>query len=255
MGGGANSYVDRVTRYNDRTETTTNITLNINEQMTIANAIFLGYKVTGEPFDKFKLGFSAGPTISFGSQTQNQYTRAIGKTAVKYNWNTPGYVEDTETLTYTTNNNTETSNFGLSLALNMGAKYILIKGKDKEEKEFDRFSINAGIGATPLSYSYRSVKTIPNYYNQTETTKRTEDDGSVTVNEKTVRPGTGANNTPTINDSIVVTDSWNPWTATLSGGFEFKFSPNAGLDLGLTSAANFAAINLTSVNVIFTFKF
>jgi len=230
--------VDRETHYADRTETATNLTLNINERTSMTNQITLRYQITGEPLDNFKLGFYTQVPVNLTSSSTNQYTRAITKTVVKYNWDNPGYTSETEALTYQAK--TETSNFSLGLNLGLGASYKLIP---------DRFAINAGITATPLTWSYQTVKTTPNSANIT-TSKTTQDDGSVTQNDKTVTLSTTA-------DSVAVTDYWNWWSANLYGGFVFNFNDKAALDLGANAASGDTGfnLNLAYVNVIFTFKF
>ena len=243
------SGTDNVENLIDSTVTTTTTKMGIVENTNIDNAITLGYTVTGVPFEKFKLGFSCELPISFGSWTSNSYRRELTKKTTKFNWANPGSVTEKETIEYgydgTTNTgwNSEGSNFGISLNLNLGASYVLIK---------DRFTINAGISATPFGYSRKEEKRIARSVDSIETEKTTLDDGSVTTNTKTV----GLNNPTT--DAILVEDTWEQWSATLGGGFVFYFSPKAALDLGITSALggeNTFNLLLDSVNVIFTFKF
>jgi len=234
--------VDAVTNYIDRTETNTGISFDIVEQTSFMNTITPAYKITGEPFENFKLGFSASVPVTFGTTTSKAYNQWIGKGTVKYNGGLGGYSWEYEKIDYNGRKNQETSNFRLDLKLNFGTQYKLIP---------DRLTINAGIGATPLSYRTTTVKTIPNAVKDVETNKSYDNDGNLTNNTKTV-------NLKTDNDEAVVTDRWYQWDATLYGGFLFNFSPKAALDLGAsvnTPSSNTFNLDLTNVNVIFTFKF
>jgi hypothetical protein len=234
--------VDRVTEYTDRTVTTTNITYAINEQTNMTHVITPIYKITGEPAENFKLGFSASLPLTFYSLSSDQYTKQIQKDVTKYKWDRPGTVRDRETITYTANGNTETSEFRVNLGLALGASYQLIPG---------RFGINAGIGATPLNYTQTVNKRLPRSESIVATDKITQDDGSVTTNDKAVTLKAEA-------DNVTVNEVWNQYTANVYGGFTFNFSPKAALDLGAnssTGSGNGFNLDLPTVNVIFTFKF
>jgi len=234
--------VNRVTNYADRTQTATNLTLTINEKTQLKNTITPSYKITGEPFENFKIGFSAGIPVSFDFITNNGYDRQIQRTEVKYLGGVQqGYVTETETFNYNgTHNDQSTLNLQLDLAF--GAQYKLVP---------NRLTLNAGIKATPFGYSYTNTKTIPNSVTSVATSKTTMEDGSVTANTKTVGFSSNAQ------DSVRVQDSWSAWTANLGGGFVFNFSPNAALDLGANQGFTSTGFTLdaTNVNVIFTFKF
>jgi hypothetical protein len=232
-------YVNSENKYYDRTVTTTDLTLYINEITSMSHTVTPSYKITGEPGENFKLGFKASVPVTFGSSTSNQYNKQIIKTAVKYDWDYPGLVRDEEIINYT--DNTETSTFGLRLNLNLGASYQLIP---------DRFGINVGIAAVPVQFSQTAVKTIPNSVSSITTVKETQDDGSVTTNTKTVVLDTSES------DSVEVTEAWSQYTATLYGGFTFMFNSNAALDMGASvGGANSFNLDVTTVNVIFTFKY
>jgi len=238
----AAGYINRETKYTDRTETSTNITYTINEIKNVTHTITPSYKITGEPAENFKLGFSASAPIRIHSESSDNYTRQKQKDAVKYINGNPGYVRDRDTITYINNGNTETSIFGITLNLAAGASYQLIPG---------RFGINAGIAAQPIAYSQTVVKRLPRTTASIETDKTTQDDGSVTNNSKTVSLKTEP-------DNVTNNSSWAQYTATLSGGFTFNFNNNAALDLAANSGAytaNGFNLNLTTVNVIFTFKY
>jgi len=244
--------VNKETIYSNRTVTETNNTYTITEVSNISHLITPGYKVTGEPGENFKLGFAAAVPIGFGSWSGDNYKKAITKTTIKYNNGLPGSVTETETTTY--NWNSEVSDFSVGLELALGASYQLIPG---------RFGINAGISASPVKWHHHVEKSLPRTTREIATAKTTQDDGSVTQNDKTVT-------LKSEQDKVTVSNIWDQYTAQLSGGFTFNFNDNAALDLAVTSdlasdidgmdirnsnKPNSFNLNLTTVNVIFTFKY
>jgi len=233
-------FVNRETKYTDRTVTETDMTYNINSQSYMEHTIAPAFKITGEPAENFKVGFMAAVPVSFSSESSKNYSKQIEKTKVKYNMDIPGYVREEETITY--NDNTSTSTFSIGVDLSLGASYQLIPG---------RFGINAGISATPTKYNHSAVKTIPNSVNTVHTVKVTQDDGTVTTNDKTVTLGTH-------DDEVTVTDGWSQYTAKLGGGFTFNFNSKAAVDFavsGGTFSDNTFNLNIADVNLIFTLKF
>jgi hypothetical protein len=231
-------YIDRVTEYTDRTETTTNMYYNINEQASVSHVITPIYKITGEPAENFKMGFQASLPISFGSQSGDSYSKRIQKTTTKYKWDNLGTVREQDYTGY--NSSIEISNLSINLNLAMGTSYQLIPG---------RFGINAGILATPVRYSHSETKNLPHNESSISTDKTTQDDGKVISNTKTVNISTQA-------DSVRVSDTWSQYSGALYGGFIFNFNSNAALDLvcAYSGSADFT-LALDYVNVIFTFKF
>jgi hypothetical protein len=81
------------------------------------------------------------------------------------------------------------------LNLNLGASYKLVP---------DRFTVNAGISATPLSYSSSAYKYKPTHVGSVSTTKTTDAAGNVTEN-KTVNPAAGGNRSNLDYDNDFVT--------------------------------------------------
>jgi len=238
----AAGYVNRETKYSNRTLTESNLTYTINEQSLIAHTITPTYKITGEPGENFKVGFSANLPVTIQSNSSKNYTRTKVKTVTKYDWDLPGLVREEDTINYTANGNSETSYLQVNLNLNLGASYQLIP---------DRFGLNAGISAYPVRYLQTVVRRIPGSVASVATVKETQDDGSVTLNSKTVTLKTEA-------DQVTENSTWQQYTATLRGGFTFNFNSNAALDLA-ASNGSFTAdsfnLDLTTVNVIFTFKY
>jgi len=244
VGGTVNwgsGYIDLETEYIDRTITETNMTYNINEKSYMGHTIVPSYKITGEPAENFKLGFTAEVPIRIISESSNNYDKQIQKEVTKYDWDIPGTVRERERTTYYGKD--KTSTLGIDLNLAIGASYQLVPG---------RFGINAGISASPIRYEHTVVRTIPSSTYSVTTTKETQDDGSVTVNDKTVTL------TPNPEDKVEITDIWNQYTAQLGGGFTFNFTPKIALDLAVSGGSysdNDFNLNLTTLNVIFTFKF
>jgi len=223
------------------TITVDNVTLEITEQKKFSSAIELGYTITGEPFDNLKLGFSAGIPISFGSESGKEYSKEFTTTVERSDLDrTDAVTTRTEETTF--KDGSKTSTFGACLNFSLGASYAIIK---------DRFTVNAGIKASPAGFSRKKVTHIPDSNKSIKTTTETRYDGSVTKDEKEVTPGTA------LTDFVQVYDTWNQWSASVHGGFTFYFNPRIALDLGANAGAGSEGFSLgaANLNVIFTFKF
>jgi len=232
--------INNVTEYTDKTVTETNMTFYVSEPTSMAHTITPSFKITGEPAENFKLGFMAEVPVTIASWSYNSYQKQIQKTTTAYKWDKPGNVWEREEVTYY--RKYEGSTLGIDLNLYLGASYQLIP---------DRFGINAGIAASPVRYTHIVTKTIPHSVYNVVTEKTTEDDKSVTQNDKSV---TMAND----DDVVEVSNDFDQYRAQLRGGFTFNFTPKAMLDLAV-SGGNFGSntfnLNISNVNVIFTFKF
>jgi hypothetical protein len=248
--GWGTGYVNRVTDSYTDTTTDTDITFNIDEISYIRHVITPTYKVTGEPDENFKVGFSASVPITITSGSNLRYSDRYQIQKIDYKADKSMNTETiTKTRTYNGtdsayNTNTEFSDFNIMLRLNLGASYKLIP---------DRFTINAGIRAEPASYTHNIVKNMPNHVNRVITTETTDAAGNKTET-KSVTPATGYNN----EDSVVVKDTWDQWSANLYGGFVFNFNSMATLDMGVNAGSgsgNGFNLDLTTVNVIFTIKY
>jgi len=235
-------YVNRVTDYLNRTVTETDINLSFSENTSMTHSITPMYKITGKPAKDFSLGFSATLPVTITSQTASSYTERHQYTKTDYKADS-SMNSETTTKTMSYSRGSETSSLSISLGLALGASYKLIP---------DRFSINAGISATPTAYTHQVISYNPISVSQIATTT-TKDASGVTEN-KTVTAATGTNQ----QDRNTVWDYWSQWTGTLYGGFVFNFNKNAALDLGASTnspTANTFNLDLTTVNVIFTLKF
>ncbi|MCL1836115.1 MAG: hypothetical protein FWG46_01060, partial [Treponema sp.] len=246
VGWAANSYVNRKTEFVDRTETATNATLYINERTDITNTITPAYVITKEVADGFKLGFIASLPFTFISSSSDQYTETRTKTVTEYN---PGSILINTTATtlshaYTgvnTNNPTENSYFNMALNLGIGATYKLIP---------DRFTVNAGISATPANFTNETVTTKPRQYTATTQNKTIDALGNVTADTTT------ATANPTTTDSVAVANTWTPYTGNFLGGFMFNFTPNAALDMSVSVPAGYGfRLELTYVHLLLSVKF
>jgi hypothetical protein len=233
-------YVNRVTNYINRTETTTSIRIDVDEYTNIAHTATPIYKITGEPADGFRVGFLAQVPVTLSEQTNRSYnnTYTINKTKYK-----GGDLKDdltNSTIVYSSEGEEVTSTISAQLRLSLGASYKLIP---------DRFAINAGISAIPVTYSHRVETESPDGQVQKNTQKTTDGYGNVLSNSVAVTK----NDTP---DKVTTTDTWMAYTATLSGGFTFYFTPTAALDLLVAAgAANTFRLDVTDVNVLFSIKF
>jgi len=246
--GGNTQFIDRVTNYLDRTETTTDITLSINEQTRINHVITPAYKITGEPFEGFLVGFSANIPMTIRTESTFRYDDRTQITKTDYTADKSMNTETTtKTRTYTSSAdvNSETSIFNIGLGLNLGASYKLIP---------DRFSVNMGIAAIPFVYSTTTIKRKPTNVSSVSTVTTKDASGNVTETKNV----TAANGNDYLNnDSIETKNTWEQWSATLYGGFVFNFNSKAALDLGVSSGIGSTGfnLNLTTVNLIFMLKY
>ena len=232
-----------VTRYIDRTITATSATLTFADTTNWNHAITPSYKIAGEPLDGFKLGFKMTLPVTINARTQDNYSEAYSNTRTVYN-NNVNLAQNTTQKTLTRNNNdlVETTTFGIALTANVGASYKLIP---------NRFTVNAGISATPLSYSHTVMKTSPNGVRQT-TTNTTVDGYGVTTAETVTVTTTPPLYNP---DSVDRRDTWAQFTGSALVGFVFEFTPQLFVDLYATAAGANFNVNIANVNVLFGFKF
>jgi len=231
-------YVNRKSRYIDRTVTSTDLTLKIAEKTDISHSVTPIYKITGEPTSGFRVGFSAQIPLSYQLTTNNQYSDTYTITDTKYNAGGVGSTRTT-TLAHTPGDNTETSNLSARIDVNLGASYKLIP---------DRFTINAGIKATPTIFTHTETKKSANSVGSVTTSTTVDNLGNVTNNTVDVTSAAGV-------DKLEVTNTWAGYSGTLTGGFLFYFTPKAALDMGLSASTNSFTIDLADVNVLFSIKF
>jgi len=235
-------YVNRTTRYIDHTQTATSLKLTIEEKTNISHTGTFIYKVTGEPAEGFRLGFSAGLPVSYFSGSETQYKDTYSTTNIKYN---NGLSRNTTSLTHTYVDGTyygwsgEYSTLIAALRLNVGASYKVIP---------DRFTVNAGIIAIPTVFSHEETTEHPRSIDSITQSKTTDESGDVTDSVSVVRGGGGS-------DSVKYSNTWDGYRGTLYGVFVFYFTPAAALDLGLTANTNSFNVDLANVNVLFSVKF
>jgi hypothetical protein len=240
-GTGTNTVTDSFT---DIT-TNTDITLNINEKSIIGHEIIPTYKITSDVDANFKFGFSMSVPVTIitgsnlGYEDQYQITKVDNKADKSLNTETT-----TKIRTYDGDAHSELSAFNIALKMNLGASYKLIP---------DRFTVNAGISAVPVSYTHIVVKIKPNHVD-TVTTTETKDALGNKTETKSITDASGTNN----EDTFGIDDIWDQWEASLFGGFVFNFNSRAALDMGVNAgrgSGNGFNLDLTTVNVIFTIKY
>jgi hypothetical protein len=231
-------YVNRTTRTPTSTTKTTNLTLSFDERTNIHHTITPNYKITGEPASGLKLGFIAEIPFTFGSSSSSAWTEDYTSSSTEY---LDGSRTTNSRTIKTYGANTETTDVDVTLNLRLGASYKLIP---------DRFTINAGIYATPARFFHQEVRTLPNNVNSTDRTTSTVD-GEVTSDQLTVNRNNGQA------DNLVTSNQWNGFRGSLSGGLMFNFTPNMALDMSVSAGGsnlNFD-LDLSSVNVLFSIKF
>jgi hypothetical protein len=233
-------YVNRVTKYIDRTVTETNLEVGVWEYTDIKHTVTPIYKIVGEPADGFRVGFSAQVPVTISEYTGHWYNDNYKITKTKFN---AGDLENDRTGTiveHWSGGQNVYSTIAAQLNLSLGASYKLIP---------NRFTVNAGISAKPVDYSHVVITESPDGQIWKKTEKETDGYGNVLKNGVYV----SKNNDP---DKVTINDTWSPYTATLRGGFAFYFSPEAALDMLIASSvADTFKLNVTEVNVLFSIKF
>jgi hypothetical protein len=234
-------YVNNTTEYLDRKVTATEMTLKVAESTNMAHAITPLYKITGEPVEGFRLGFSAQLPIGFGNSTKSNYIDKYTVTRTEYNdgrWFNESTTSHSINPDLLLNRDWESSWLSVGLNLSVGASYKLIP---------DRFTINTGISASPTVYTHSVDKSSVNGVREVETTKNEDYLGNVTE-DVTVTSQTQS-------DQVTVSDTWAGFTGTLRAGFMFNFTSKAAVDMYMSASTNSFTISLTDVNVLFSIKY
>jgi len=234
-------YVNRKTENFDNTYTTTDITMYINKNSYMRHVITPMYKIAGEAAEGLNLGFSITVPVTITSGASSSYSDRYEFSKTENIADPSMNSESTKKTRKYSNQDTESSSLSIGLNMNFGASYKLIP---------NRFTINAGISAAPTAYNHVETRKLPNSVDSITTTKKKDALGNVTE-EKTVTSSDS-------NDILTVNDTWSQWSANLFGGFTFYFNSDTALDLGVNSgigSGNGFNLDVTTVNVIFTFKY
>jgi len=202
-----------------------------------------------------KLGVLFSVPMSIITSTESNYTDKWTITETTYN-DANRSSENTTTYTeaHTAGTLKETDYFSIAPTIGIGASYNLIPG---------RFTVNAGVVLNPISYSRTTTVTSRNGVDSTYTKTETgSGDTLYTSSESTtVTPPAS------VIDSVQYQSSWTGFNGSVRAGFVFSFYDNFSLDLQATTAQSLSTlpttspenkrfnINLTDVNVLFTFKF
>jgi len=227
-------------------------TLNFTDTEFMSHRITPSFRYTNEAIENLKLGFTFELPIAISSMKQDRYTETRNTMKFTQTNNQVYTTASVETVTVTRGGNfydhngetdierglTETSTFWIGPTFAIGASYNLIPG---------RFTVNAGVGGRPVSYSSRVEKVSPTGVNEVTSVTETDTNGVVTGKNVTV------NNNGVIADRLEVSSQWVGFSGGVNAGFAFNFTPNAALDL--LASSNGFDVNATNVNVMFTFKF
>jgi hypothetical protein len=226
-------------------QTITNTTTTNNAAFTFADrtnqnhTLTPSYKIDGEPASGLKLGFRATVPVTFSLDATDRYNEEYTITRIVYN-----DVEKSRNTTETTvarenKGLTETTTLTVTPTLGVGASYKLIP---------NRFTVNAGVYAVPLSYRNTTIKTSPNGVNKITTTNKVDGNGVV------IEEDVDLLDHDYIDDKVEHTETWNQFIGSVRAGFEFYFSPQFSVDLYAAASTDFDA-NISSLNVLFSFKF
>ena len=197
------------------------------------------YKITGELASGFKLGLRVTVPVGLRLETEDRYAERQQIDREVYNNINQAQNTTTTTLTRSNNSLAETTTVTVAPTVGLGASYKLIP---------NRFTINAGIYAVPLSYKNMTTKRSPNGVNSI-TTEKKEDGYGVTISDTVTvdDPAYGA-------DIVECTETWAQFNGSVRAGFEFEFTPQLALDLYAAYGTDFD-VNISYFNVLFSVKF
>jgi hypothetical protein len=202
--------------------------------------------------DSLNLGLSVRAPITVTATSRDNYTETRTYTTVN-NYDATNSA-DAKRVTDRTEHNpgglTETTSFNITPSVRIGARYHLIPG---------RFTVNAGVYLNPMGdgnnsgWTHTTTTNSRNGDGQRITETVENGDGVVISKTDTTTLGSGA----AYNDVSTVNSTWAAFTGQVGAGFLFNFNENIAMDLWANTGALSSnwSINLTTVNVMFTFKF
>ena len=232
--------VKQVTKAFDGSTTITDIKLNYDEQKYAKHTITPQWMVTGSPASGFNLGFKTTAPVAITANSSKQYSEQHSLSNFTSKYESKDTNKSSTEITRTNGEQSTTTATNFKWNLMVGTQYKLIP---------DRFTINAGITATPIDLTHTVKRTAGNNVKSVTTTTEKDGDGNVLDNGKTVTPNNA------IADSVAVTDTWAGFAGGVSGGFTFNFTPKAALDLAVQSQGQNFRLNVTDVHVLLSLKY
>jgi hypothetical protein len=253
------------------TVTTTTGAVGINEKTEIRHSITPSFYYSSEIADGLNLGFSASLPVGIivGTDTTDWKWSQITKTEYN-NAALKALNNRVENVSSHNDGLTETTEFSIGLNAAVGASYALIPG---------RFTVNAGIGITPVDFTSTTTKFSRGSINETNTYKTYDADGKLTGETVTFQYYDADTDTVTkpvtsdqVEDKVTVTNTWEACTAVAAAGFTFNLGDNVALDMSVYARSNYTDfdqqnstlknsnsngfnLELTNVQVLFSFKF
>ena len=240
VGWSDGAQVKQVTKYVDgHTETATDITLNYDEQKYAKHTITPTWQITGSPASGFNLGFKTNVPVAITASSSEKYSEEHNLTSIK---NTAESYNDYTSTIITRDNGAKTTSTDTNLKWNLmvGAQYKLVP---------DRFTINAGITATPIDLLHSVARTAGNNVNSVKTTLVKDGNGNVITDDKDVDSNTS------VADSVATTNTWAGFNGGVSGGFTLNFTPKVALDLAVDSYGQNFKLNVANVHVLLSLKY
>ena len=234
--------------------TAKNTTLTINDQSSFSHNISIGFYTDKQIAEGLKIGLYAQLPVNLSTTSQDQYTKTLQSAKVQNINKANSHLDTTntiETITYSgtdANGKTDTTSFQVAPEINLGASYALFPG---------RFTINAGIHAVPFIFTNTVTKYSRGDNRIITTTKNYDANGKLTNSDVQVT-GTGTAAVGNSTDRTTAANTWGVFTASAWGGFVFNFNSNMALDMCIGAGgagSNTFTLNISNVNVLFTFKF
>jgi len=235
--------VSSTTNYLDRTEKVNQVNLYVGEWNDLRHTITPAVCKTSTIGDDLQLGVLFSLPIVIFNNTENSYRDQWKLEEETYNdANDSSKNRTAYTERHYAGEKTEKSTLDIAPTVGIGASYNLIPG---------RFTVNAGVTLNPISYYRESTVTSPNGVNSSY---YKEEMGS--GSNKYTSSEYKYVDAPDVEDTVQNITSWKGLNGSVAGGFVFNFNENFALDF-MVSAVNNAqfSLNLTNLNVMFTFKF
>lgn len=197
--------------------------------------------------DGLMIGLKAALPIRIGvTSISDSYTKVFSTTKDIYHDASNVYLNNTTNVeTIGSPGITDTTTFGLSPVLNIGATYKWVP---------NRLTINAGIGLAPFAWTHTTNKASRASTHSTRTTTVLDSRGNVvSKNVELVSNPT----TDTVTDRETVSNVWGALTVNAALGFKLNFNENMAIDMaaGGGSSSDTFTLNLANVRAMFTLKF
>ena len=221
-------------------ETEDSVTVSLVERSRNAHLVIPSFYYDWDLTEQVRLGIYGEIPVGFAFETRDSYSTTTNATT----HNMPTDIAQSYSSVSIQKNyagKSDITTFQIVPRISVGAQYKMVP---------DRFTVNAGIGCTPVGYYRQTTEVSANGY-QTTHERAVDGLGNVWQDEVTVDLNAGMTN-----DSVTVRSDWYSLSASVAAGFTFYFTPKFALDTVFTSQLgyDYNDVGLDAVNVLFTLK-